>query len=195
MRNLSIAICLLFSSSLFGSVDHNPKQLPVFAFSMNYDCPNCKETYEKKIFLEQACKSQTANPVCVVQYLPFISSKSDSRAGIYYTAREHSHELAEKVNDTFFTYETKGPLSTEESITLLSTMVPEFNWADFIPRFSSGVGGPAIKKVANIMDSVAINDYPSFILITADSMKLIPVPINPKLRLEAAIQYVRENIK
>lgn len=184
LRSLMTVFLLLLSLS------STAKEPAILGFVMNFDCPHCKDVWAARRSLESHCAGGLKSDLCIVNYIPFMNELADFRPTAYFAIRETSLNLANEAADVFYDYDPKGPLSKDECLTLLTTLVPNHDWDKVFSETAISKGKAALSRAATIFKKLKISDYPTFVWITSDDARLVPTVHDPRKRLNSVIEFL-----
>lgn len=185
MNRSFILISLLFSAAVYSA------ERPTLAVLISFDCPYCKSLYVQKKQLFKECGVRLDKPRCDVKFLPFVNTLSDIRAQAYFAAREEGEQI--KLGELFYSFSIGSESSLESIKELASSYIPAKNWDKIFSLRMMDKQLVSVQKTARLITKLGIIDYPSFIWFDRENnARLVPVSIDPKNRLQEAINWVRK---
>lgn len=183
VRLFFLISAFLFSSSSFAT--------PVLGVVISFDCPYCKELFNSRAFLKQACQVTSKKPKCDVRFLPFVGGSNDMRASFFYAARDFDqHEkFAEVVYDLSITEDYR----VADLVSVMDSYTNKIDWADEITSERLYKSKNSIVKLSKLIVKHGISDYPSFLWFENKESTLIPAGIDPAIRIKEIIDWIREH--
>lgn len=183
-----VRLIFLVSLSLF-SYASLAKQVPVLGVVISFDCVHCKKVYELKNYLKQVCRSSTKDPLCSLEFLPYISNVDDKRASLFYAARSFGAE--EDVANIIFELSVGDNYGIPELTGVMDSYSYNFEWEKEITETRLLDSWSSIKRLSKLVVDHNLTDYPSFFWFENNEATLIPVSIEPENRIKEVIEWIR----
>lgn len=160
---------------------------------MSFDCPHCKAVFERRDLLERACSLKSPDP-CNVRYLPFVGSKVDQRAALFYELEKIDPKNAIAFAEAVYALKVGQEHSVEELAMIVSPYlsIDILSVATNLDRDESRV---RLSKVANLITTLKISEYPEFVSVKRESIDIFPTVLDPAGRLESAIKHIQGGLK
>lgn len=197
-EKINVFILLIYFLSFhcfIASADEAVTEMPVLGIVISLDCPNCKNVFEKRKFLYQICMVGSSNQRCEVRFLPFIESKNDYRADVFYAISKIDEDASLKFLEAIYALRIERTISVDELVSLVSGYIDSGLDLNQIIRSASERERVEVKKVGNIITKYSILDYPTFLLFKNDGVKVGSPTVDPNKRLELAFRWIEDELE
>lgn len=182
------AIILIIS--LLCSINATASNLPTLGVVISFDCKYCKELFSRKDYLSQLCGEGSDQPKCDLKFLPFKASNDDPRGLMFYYTRKFNKQR--DFADLVYSLSIGPEININHLVNVSSSYLPGVAWDGFQAGLADSLESEA--RLAKIIKTLSITDYPSFVWFNDGNAELVPTSIDPRLRLQESINWVRQKL-